>query len=294
MTLGKTTPRLDFTEMAESPRAAAALLTNLVQRTERIYKLSRRVFADPEGPGRRARVLLSRSTQYLRDTGINGTYIGFPFLSRQATGAQTKPLLAPVLLWPVKLSGEIGTQGEFSIAFDPERGDVRLNPAFDGLFGLEGAKAWREIAEDLMSRTLTSLTDVIDAFGTQAEPTGGNLKQLTEPGAGGVPSDDRLLCCAVLFHLEFVGQSLGEDLRQIKQRPIDGTALAAMLRLGGIRRTTDRSVPACRRNCPFSSKRSLYGHRHRSLSGGGNREGRTRPPGCSFTVRPARERARRS
>ena len=243
MRLGKTTPRLDFTELAENTGSATTLLTNLIQRSEKVYQLGARVFAEPEGPGRRARTLLSRGTQYLRDTGINGTYIGFPFLSRRAAGGQAKALLAPVLLWPVKLSGEIGTQGRFSIAFDPERGDVRLNPAFEGLFGLEGARAWREIGDDLMSRSSAGLADVIDAFATQAEPTGQTLRSLPAPDAPGRSADNQLLCCAVLFHLAFVGQALVEDLRQIKQRPLDGTALEAMLRLGEELNGTEQRTP---------------------------------------------------
>ncbi len=35
----------------------------------------------------------------------------------------------------------------------------------------------------------------------------------------------------MLFHLQFLGQSLVEDLRQLKQRPLDGTALETMLRI---------------------------------------------------------------
>jgi hypothetical protein len=232
MRVGKTTPRLDLTELAENTRSATTLLTNLIQRSEKVYPLSSKVFEDPEGPARRARTLLSRSTQYSRDTGINGTYIGFPFLSRRAASTQAKPLLAPVLLWPAKLSGEIGTRGRFSLAFDTERGGVRLNPAFEVLFGLDGARAWRDINDDLMSRSTTTLTDIIDAFAGQAEQTGLALRPLPLPDELNSSANDVLICSAVLFHLEFVGQSLLEDLRQIKQRPLDGSALEAMLRFG--------------------------------------------------------------
>ncbi len=113
-------------------------------------------------------VFSTRRPSICRDTGINGTYIGFPFLLQRADSEQTRPRLSPVLLWPVKLAGEIGSRGQFSLAFDSDRGGVRVNPAFEGLYGGRGRARWRALADDLLLRSSSTLGDVVDVFGTLA------------------------------------------------------------------------------------------------------------------------------
>jgi AAA domain/Protein kinase domain/REase_MTES_1575/Protein of unknown function (DUF4011) len=232
MTIGKTTPRVDLLDMAADPKGAAALLSSLLDRSERTMSLDPMVIARENGPEGRLRNLLNKTTQYRRDTGINGAYVGFPFVLLP-TGGQTKPRLSPVLLWPVTLTGEIGTRGRFSLAFDSERGGVRVNPAFEGLYGVEGTARWRSAANDLLSRSSLTPTDVMDVLGSIVPPSGRTLARLPKGDVLGQVVDNRLICCAVLFHLQFLGQSLVEDLRQLKQRPLEGTALEKMLRLAG-------------------------------------------------------------
>lgn len=232
MAIGKTTPRIDLLELADDARTATALLSSLLEQSNRTFPLDPMVFADENGPEARMRSLLNKTTQYRRDTGINGGYIGFPFLSLPA-GGETKSRLAPILLWPVNLAGEIGSRGRFSLAFDTERGGVRLNPAFEGLYGVEGAGRWRALVDDLLSRGSFTPGDVLDAFGAMASPSGRTLVRLPRKDAVEPAAEDRIVCCAVLFHLQFLGQSLIEDLRQLKQRPLDGTALETVLRVDG-------------------------------------------------------------
>ena len=231
MTIGKMTPRVDMLELASDPKAASALLSNLIQRSGQIYGLDPLVFASENGPEGRVRSLLNRTSQYLRDTGINGTYIGFPFLLIPASREQSKPRLAPILLWPVKLAGEVGSRGQFTLAFDLERGGVRVNPGFEGLYGVDGAEKWRAVAEELLSRSSCTLADAMDTFGTFAAPAGRTLERLPKVNSSEHPREEQIHCCAVLFHLQFLGQSLVEDLKQLKQRPLDGTALESMLRI---------------------------------------------------------------
>ncbi len=231
MTLGKTTPRIDLRELASDTDSSAALLTNLLQRTDKTYSLDPRIFHDEEGPERRLRSLLFRTTQYLRDTGINGTYIGFPFVLVRATGTRTRPRLAPILLWPVKLAGEIGSRGKFALTFDRDRSGASINPAFEGMYGLDGTAQWKSIADELLSRSSISLAEVIDAFGSKAVPAGRTLVRLPKLDSSLQTETDQIICSAVLFHLEFTGQSLVEDLRQLKQRPVDDTPLETMLRI---------------------------------------------------------------
>jgi hypothetical protein len=221
MTIGKTTPRIDMTELGSDPAKALTLLTSLLQRTGKRSKIDPLVFADDEGPEKRCRVLLNKTTQYFRDTGVNGTYIGFPFLVRKPVREQTSPRLAPILLWPVTLAGAVGTRGDYTLAFDESRGEVRLNPAFEGLLGLDGAAKWKEVARDLMSNSSLTIADVVGAFASLAEPQGTELEALPATSSLGGEETDQILCSAVLFHVEFIGQALVEDLRHLKQRPVD-------------------------------------------------------------------------
>ncbi len=231
MTIGKTTPRIDMTELGSDPAKALTLLTSLLQRTGKRSKIDPLVFADDLGPEKRCRVLLNKKEQYLRDTGVNGTYIGFPFLVRKPVREQTSPRLAPILLWPVTLTGFVGTRGDYTLAFDESRGEVRLNPAFEGLLGLDGAAKWKEVARDLMSNSSLTIADVVGAFASLAEPQGTELEALPAPSSLGGEETDQILCSAVLFHVEFIGQALVEDLRHLKQRPVDQSALERMLRI---------------------------------------------------------------
>ncbi len=260
MTIGKTTPRVDFLELATDSKAAAALLSKLIGRSGQTFPLDQLAFADENGPERRMRSLLNKTTQYRKDTGIVGSYIGFPFLLQRADSEQTKPRLLPVLLWPIKLAGEIGSRGQFSLAFDSERGGVRINPAFEGLYGVDGAARWRKLADDLLSRSSSGLGDVVDAFGTFAAPASRTLERLPKIEISKSSAEDRLHCAAVLFHLQFMGQSLVEDLGQLKQRPVDGTALETMLRIEG---ETDASTET-QRNAEDSAEPETN-HQHQPV-----------------------------
>jgi hypothetical protein len=232
MTIAKTTPRIDMTELALDGDAAATLVEQFLQRTDRTFRLDADVFQDPEGPERRMRNLLNRTRQYVRDTGINGTYIGFPFLLRRDHAEKSAPRLAPILLWPVKVAGQVGSRMDFSLAFDSEGREVLLNPAFTGMFGIEGAKHWQAIANDILSRSAVRLADIMDAFGVRAAPASRTLQPLPRDLSGIAAGEERCICSAVLFHMEFMGQSLVEDLRQLKQRPPENSALEPMLRVG--------------------------------------------------------------
>jgi serine/threonine protein kinase len=231
MTIAKTTPRIDITELAPDRDSATALLENLLQRSDRTFRLEKEVFEEPDSPEKRMRTLLSRTLQYQRDTGINGTYIGFPFLLRRDNAEKSAPRLAPILLWPVKVVGQVGSRGDFSLAFDRDGREVLLNPAFTGMFGLEGAKEWQAIAADVLMRSASKLADVIDAFGVKAAPAGRILEPLPRDLKDVPAGEEQCVCSAVLFHMEFMGQSLVKDLQDLKQLPPDNSALEPMLRI---------------------------------------------------------------
>jgi primosomal replication protein N'' len=231
MTIGKATPRVDIFELGTLQSGAPAILDHLLARSDTIIRIDPDAFAAHEPLERRLRALYRHSTLYKRDTGIDGLYLGFPFLLMQETKANTRPRIAPILLWPIRIIPEVGSAGQVSISFDRDREEVRVNPAFEGLLGLDETKRWREIAHDLLGRASISTGAVMDAFGVFATARGRSLAPLPARDLAVSPSRSELACAAVLFHVAYSGQAIVEDLRQMKAIPPEGTGLETALRI---------------------------------------------------------------
>lgn len=232
MLIGKNAARLDLTELDGERRPAAALLDHLLRRGAPAIDLDPAVFQNDPTLERRLRTLHSHATLYRRDTGIDGLYLGFPFLLLQENRASVKPRIAPVLLWPVRLRPETGARARIDLAFDVDRQEVRLNPAFDLLLGSEAARRWEEAARDLLGRASLTAGEVLDAFAGLAAVEGRRLIPLPGKDVRVVRGADRLVCAAVLFNLSFLGQAVLEDLRQLKSIPPAGTGLEKAFRIG--------------------------------------------------------------
>ena len=253
MTIGKTTTRVDLTELGSARVDPAALLDHLLQRSDQVMALDPSSFDVPESSTEPRMQSLERHTQlHKRDTGIDGLYLGFPFLLARDARANSAARIAPVLLWPVKLHSEIGTRGNFKLSFDGEREEVRLNPALEGLLGPEAAARWRKSANELLGRSSLRAVDVIDALGTLATPRNRTLVSLPGPKVQVRARSVELECAAVMFHVTFSGQAIGEDIRQLKALPAVGTGLETALRLG-----TDDAKPAA-----GLTGADLYGAKH--------------------------------
>jgi hypothetical protein len=241
MTVGKTTARVDLNEFGSERKSAATLLDHLLFRSDQMVEVDPIVFDGADALERRTRSLYSHATLYRRDTGIDGLYLGFPFLLTQ-TRLSTRPRISPVLLWPVRLRPEVGARGRVSISFDRDREEVRLNPAFDGLLGTEVAKRWQEAAKDLLARASISAADVMDAFGLLANVQGRTLVSLPSKDVRVRAGEDQLSCSAVLFHLAYMGQAVVEDLRQLKGIPPAGTGLETLLKVSDVPMRSEAEV----------------------------------------------------
>ncbi|WP_427149319.1 protein kinase domain-containing protein [Rhizobium leguminosarum] len=229
MVIGKTTPRVDLTELGTERRPAAALLDLILARTDRGEDLDPAAFAAAETLERRLRSLYAHATLYKRDTGIDGLYLGFPFLVHGDD--RRKPKIAPILLWPVKVIPEVGNRGHATIAFDRDRDEVRLNPAFEGMIGIDASRRWQEAANDLLGRSTLTAADVIDGFGGLAKKIEGRvLTKLPGKDTAAEFNQDFISCSAVLFHLAYMGQAIVEDLRQLKSKQLTGSALETALK----------------------------------------------------------------
>ncbi len=231
MRIGKTTARVDLRELDSERNPAPALLDHLLQRNTRQVTLDPSVFTADAMLEHRLHRLYRQAVLYKRDTGIDGLYLGFPFLLTRETRSTARTRIAPVLLWPVTLVMEAGTHGLVSLAFDGEREEVRLNPALETLKGLEACKLWRKTADELLGRSALKAADVMDAFGMLAAANSRILDALPSPTDETAARQDVLACSAVLFHVTFMGQAIGEDLRQLTRCSPADTGLETLLRL---------------------------------------------------------------
>jgi primosomal replication protein N'' len=232
MTIGKSTPRVDLTELHTKRLDAASLVDHLLKRNAAAVTLDPAALDSLEGTTGARLLNLDRHTQlYKRDTGIDGLYLGFPFLITKEPKTSATTRIAPVLLWPVRVHHEVGARSNVQVSFDNGREEVRLNPALESLVGQETIKKWSKCAEEMLGRSALRATDVIDAFGTLASPRSRELVALTGPKVEVPPRSMQLECAAVLFHMTFMGQALGEEIRQLKSLPPAGTGLETALRL---------------------------------------------------------------
>lgn len=249
MLVSRTSARVDLTELGSERRDALSLLSHLLGRSDLTVDIDPGVFGESDALERRLRSLYSHATLYRRDTGIDGLYLGFPFLLMQDARGNTRPRIAPVLLFPIKLNPEVGSRGHISIAFDRDREEVRLNPALEVLLGPQAAGRWKKIAEDVLGRTSLTIADIMDAFGTEVEVRGRSLTRLPSGDVKVARNHAELACAAVLFHLAYMGQAIGEDLRQLKAVPSVGTGLETALRV-----TEETPAPNVTRIIPENKK----------------------------------------
>ena len=239
MSIGKTTARVDVNELNSERSPAAALLDHLLQRNANAVNLDPESFQLNSQLESRLHALYRQSALYKRDTGIDGLYLGFPFLLNRDARGTTRTRIIPLLLWPVKLQLELGSRGHAALAFDSEREEIRLNPALESVLGAETFKRWRKTTDELLGRSSIRAADVMDAFGMLATIRSRVLGSLPPSTVEIAPYQDELSCAAVLFHVTFMGQAIGEDLRQLKNLSPVGTGLETALRL----KVADAAVP---------------------------------------------------
>lgn len=223
--------RVDLTECCFDNEKATNLLEHLINRKKRFFSLEGEVLRQRAKVNNRLWILQLNTQSYQRDTGINGLYLGFPFLVLNTQPQKIKPRIAPLFLWPVSMNILGGAQGAVQMAFDTERAAVRLNPALANFVGIPAANEWQKVLDNLLSQTGLSVSDMmstLSALLTTQEHTLTPLPALTED----IPENSAYIqCAAVLFHTSFIGQMISADLQQIANLPINGTALATMLKV---------------------------------------------------------------
>ena len=240
--IGKTTPRVDLMELGTAGRSGDALVNHLIGRTDVPVTLDPSGYMSDMTIANRLRRLVNNAAAFRRDTGIDGRYLGFPFLlSRdgRSTSSTAHPRIAPVLLWPVTLDMPPGWSAGARIAFDRERDEVRLNPALESIVGATEFARWKAARDDVLARPSPRVSDVMDVLAHLAPPIGRSLSRVPGKDVRLNPGALALAPAAALFNAEFTGQAVAEDLRGIRGKPLAGTALEAALRVSDIPRAEE-------------------------------------------------------
>ncbi len=232
MTIGKSSPRIDLTEIGTRRMGAGALLDHLLERGESAIDVDPAAFDNENQIEHRLRRLVRNADLQRRETGINGLYLGFPFVLMRPRGDTAKPRIAPVLLWPIAIHAEVGQRARFRLAFDRDREEVRVNPALQGMLAPDALAKWEAAGETALSG-VGNATAVMDELGVLADKVRERvLAKLPGPDTRVAAEKIELSCSAVLFHVTFVGQAIVNDIHQLQSIPPAGTGLETLLRSG--------------------------------------------------------------
>jgi hypothetical protein len=133
--------------------------------------------------------------------------MGFPFLLAQPRGESVKPRIAPVFLWPIRIGSEVGQRSRFSLAFDRDREEIRVNPALQNLFSRDELMQW-EVARDNILAGAVSATAVMDELSYLVDKIRqASLTKLPGPDVKVKAGSTELYAAAVLFHVTFCWSS---------------------------------------------------------------------------------------
>ncbi len=175
-----------------------------------------------------------KAESYYRDSGLRALYLAFPILTLKLNNDDgEKTRIAPVFLWPVTLNVRRGATGTAAIGFDTSR-EVQLNPAIETILGHDAAR-WQVWAADLLRDSFDSHATLLRAIGEFAEsPIEERLAPL--PQAKSIRNANKIAIHAsgAIFLAEFAAREIANDLRQLKQMPLEGTALEYLLRLRAV------------------------------------------------------------
>jgi primosomal replication protein N'' len=231
MTVTKSSARIDMIELGTRRIRAATLLDHILERTDAAIDVDPAAFEGNEQLEPRLRRLARDADLQRRETGINGLYLGYPFVLMRAKSEDAKPRIAPLLLWPVAIQTEVGQRARLRLAFDRDREEVRLNPALQSMLAPDALEKWEVVRDQVLSGTARA-TAVIDEFRQLAgiKVRDAVLSPLPGPETKVAGADIQLTASAVLFHVTFVGQAIVGDIRSLQAIPPAETGLETLLR----------------------------------------------------------------
>ncbi|MGM0935208.1 MAG: AAA domain-containing protein [Pseudomonadota bacterium] len=231
MRLTATAGRVDLTECTSSHQGADKLLEHLINRKNRATTIDSDLLLQRKGVNSRLWALQSDTLLYQRDTGINGMYLGFPFLLLNTQPNKIKPRIAPLFLWPVSILSSELQRGPVQLAFDNDRAAVRINPALANFVGIPAVSEWQDALDNILSQAALSVEETMTMLNGLLPVREFNLSPLPSITENVPENSAQIICSAVLFHTSFIGQAISSDLQLITSQSINQTALATMLNL---------------------------------------------------------------
>ena len=229
LTITGNSRNIDLLELDSNRQPALRLLDLIIDRSSQATTLDPTLFTQFPRLDARLRGLSQKANSFKRDTGIDGLFLGFPFLLYQPQG-QIKPRIAPILLWPVRLESEIGAHGIHRFSFDDVRQEIRFNPALENFLDSNTLKKWQEAANHAIEHSFCA-NDVIQDFKALAHLVSPDLSRIPANDASAPQGEAILSYSAALFHISFMGQAVLEDLRLLQQSPLKETSLEVLLRM---------------------------------------------------------------
>ena len=228
MSVSERSTNVDITELGTMRRSSEEILNHIISRHERVIRLDPACFGQTNLLLNRLRRLTHKNELYQRDTGIDGLYMGFPFLVVQGNQQSARPRIMPLLLWPVKISMISARTTQVDLLFDNNREEVRLNPILRQVVGEEAFNQWQQATDELLGRSELSGQEVLDSLGHIPTEVQRDLQFLAPKDRKVSANQDLLIYAAVLFHSAFMGQALSEDLKEIKNRFAQTSSLSTL------------------------------------------------------------------
>jgi len=227
--IAENSKNIDLLELESKRRPASNLLDQIIERSPTSTSLDPVLFEQNPNLDKRLKGLFKKDKDFKRETGLDGLFLGFPFLLFQPHNNK-KLRIAPILLWPITLESEIGAHGIHRLSFDDRREDIRFNPALENFLDSTSLKKWQEAANQVIEHSYRA-DDVIEAFKNLAHVKSQGLSRLPTINATAPPGQPILSYSAALFHISYLGQAVLEDLRLLHNARLQETSLEAMLRM---------------------------------------------------------------
>jgi hypothetical protein len=229
MRISKHSTRIDLTELDSERRPSTGLLEHLLRRNTQPIGVDASVLSQVPLLSSRLHRLSTNAFAHRCDTGIDGLYLGFPFLL-DAARQGARPRVIPLVLWPVRLEAPPAGLSA-TLACDPKR-EACLNPALENLLGAAFSQRLQEATLPLLqSGAALDMQGVLDTFAPLIRLRSATLEPLPAPAR---LEENELVSAAVLFHLNFSGQAIRQDLLRLRGENADNlqaSSLGTLLRL---------------------------------------------------------------
>lgn len=234
--IAKNSLAIDLTEFGASERESEKMLDLILERTTaKAIAIRQGLLEENQTLATRLSNLIKKTRIFSKDTGRHGLFLGFPYVMYLGGSIEEKRTwrAAPVILWPVKLDSNSSGRERIKLSAELQKEEVRLNPALEGLLGLnsEQFERWSDCVEEILRHPSPNCKQVLETLAQLAPTPARNLEKLPAKDAKPRSEKNYIVGSAVIFNCDFLGKSIADDLRQLKDRPIEGTALERAFRI---------------------------------------------------------------